>query len=115
MGGMCLYFQYVSGEVAGPMIAGDAQQLSAHDRMILDVERGSPTPTARRLLCDRIDLNPERYDTVLDGLADTDAAYSYAPEVVRAVRQARSERFRFYRRAGRWKTGDHVVEKEDPT
>ncbi|WP_167951304.1 DUF3263 domain-containing protein [Brevibacterium marinum] len=97
------------------MIAGDAQQLSAHDRMILDVECGSPTPAARRLLCDRIDLAPERYDTVLNGLADTDAAYSYAPEVVRTVRHSRAERFRFYRRARRWTTWDHIVEKGDPT
>lgn len=52
MGDMHLYFQYVSGEVAGPMIAGDAQQLSSHDRMILDVERVSPTPAARRLPLD---------------------------------------------------------------
>lgn len=74
MGGMCLYFQYVSGEVAGPMIAGDAQQLSAHDRMILDVERSSPTPTARRLLCDRIDLNPSGVfllDNVVPGFPST--------------------------------------------
>lgn len=86
------------------MISGSAQNLSDHDRLILDLEGNSPTPDGRRCLCSRIGLDLDRYAVVLDGLADTDAAYAYAPDVVRSIREARSERFRFYRRSGRWKT-----------
>lgn len=45
----------------------------------------------------------EKYAVVLEGLVDTDAAYSYAPDVVERVRRLRAERFAFERRQGPWK------------
>lgn len=70
--------------------------------MILDVEGDHPTEAKRRSLCERIGLPFDRYHAVLDGLADTEAAYAYAPEVVRALRRIRQERFSFERRNRRW-------------
>jgi hypothetical protein len=70
--------------------------------MILDVESDQPTEAKRRALCERISLPFDRYPAVLDGLADTEAAYAYAPEVVRAVRRMRQEQFTFERRNRRW-------------
>lgn len=102
--GRGLYFQHGPGMAAGSMISGSAQTLSDHDRLILDLEGNSPTLEGRRRLCRQIGVDPERYPLVLDGLADTDAAYAYAPDLVRSIRAARSERFRFYRRNGRWRT-----------
>ncbi|MGO2644182.1 DUF3263 domain-containing protein [Brevibacterium aurantiacum] len=96
------------------MIAGSTQELSADDRIILDLESDSPTPLTRRTLCDRLELTNERYETVLDGLADTDAAYSYAPRLVRTIREARNERFKFYRRSGRSRTWSNVFDKGVP-
>ncbi|MDK8436610.1 MULTISPECIES: DUF3263 domain-containing protein [unclassified Brevibacterium] len=43
----------------------------------------------------------ERYSGVLEGLADSDAAYSYAPEVVTRGRRLRGERFAFERQQKR--------------
>lgn len=70
--------------------------------MILDVESSQPTEAKRRALCERISLPFDRYPAVLDGLADTEAAYAYAPDVVRAVRRVRQEKFVFERRNHRW-------------
>lgn len=84
------------------MIAGSTHALSPHDRMILDMEGDHPTEAKRRALCEHIGLPFDRYPAVLDGLADTEAAYAYAPEVVRAVRRIRQERFAFERRNRRW-------------
>lgn len=86
------------------MVPGTVNELFEHDRMILDLEKTASSAVARDALCRRIDLPPEKYAVVLEGLADTDAAYSYAPEVVERVRQLRAERFAFERRQGRWKT-----------
>ncbi|TGD13514.1 DUF3263 domain-containing protein [Brevibacterium sp. S111] len=85
------------------MVPGTVSELSEHDRMILDLEKTAHTAAARHSLCRRIDLLPEKYTVALEGLADTDAAYSYAPDVVERVRQLRAERFAFERRQGRWK------------
>lgn len=85
------------------MVPGTVNELSAHDRMILDLEKTAHTAAARVALCRRIDLSPEKYAIVLAGLVDTHAAYSYAPDVVERVRQLRAERFAFERRQGRWK------------
>lgn len=86
------------------MKRGRTHALSDHDQMILDVERDRPTEAKRRALCERIGLPFDRYAAVLDGLADTEAAYAYAPDVVRAVRRLRQERFSFERRNRRWST-----------
>lgn len=86
------------------MVPGTVNELSAHDRMILDLEKNEHTQAAREALCRRIDLPSEKYAVVLEGLVDTDAAYSYAPDVVERVRQLRAERFAFERQQGRWKT-----------
>ena len=85
------------------MIPGTVNELSAHDRLILDLEKTASSAAARESLCRRIDLPPEKYAVVLEGLVDTDAAYSYAPDVVERVRKLRAERFAFERRQGRWK------------
>lgn len=85
------------------MVPGTVNELSAHDRMILDLEKAAHTAAARDSLCRRIDLPTEKYAIVLEGLVDTDAAYSYAPDVVERVRRLRAERFAFERRQGRWK------------
>lgn len=85
------------------MVPGTVNELSEHDRMILDLEKTAHTSAARDALCRRIDLPPEKYADVLEGLVDTDAAYSYSPDVVERVRQLRAERFAFERRQGRWK------------
>lgn len=85
------------------MVPGSANELSVHDRMILDLEKTACTEAARESLCRRIDLPTEKYSLVLEGLADTDAAYGYAPDVVERVRQLRAERFAFERRQRRWK------------
>lgn len=84
------------------MNRGSTHALSDHDQMILDVESDRPTEAKRRALCERISLPFNRYPAVLDGLADTEAAYAYAPEVVRALRRIRQERFSFERRNRRW-------------
>ena len=84
------------------MNRGSTHALSDHDQMILDVESDQPTEAKRRALCERISLPFDRYPAVLDGLADTEAAYAYAPEVVRALRRIRQERFSFERRNRRW-------------
>lgn len=86
------------------MIPGSRHVLSRHDRMILDLEKMSPNSRQRDDLCVRIGLPRDRFETVLEGLADTDAAYTYAPEVVRVIRHRRAEKFKFERRPGRWKT-----------
>jgi hypothetical protein len=70
--------------------------------MILDLEGNHPTEVKRRALCEQIGLLYDRYEAVLGGLADTEAAYAYAPDVVRAVRRVRQERFAFERRNHRW-------------
>lgn len=85
------------------MVPGTVNELSAHDRMLLDLEKSSHTAAARKSLCRRIELPTEKYAVVLEGLVDADAAYSYAPAVVERVRQLRAERFAFERRQGRWK------------
>lgn len=85
------------------MFPGTVNELSAHDRMILDLEKTAHNRAARQSLCRRIDLPTEKYTIVLEGLADTDAAYSYAPDVVDRVRRLRAERFAFERSQGRWK------------
>lgn len=84
------------------MNRGSTHALSDHDQMILDVESSRPTEAKRRALCERISLPFDRYPAVLDGLADTEAAYAYAPDVVRAVRRIRQEKFAFERRNRRW-------------
>ena len=84
------------------MNTGSTHALSDHDRMILDLESDQPTEAKRRALCERINLPFDRYPAVLDGLADTEAAYAYAPDVVRAVRGIRQEKFAFERRNRRW-------------
>ncbi|MCM1014155.1 MULTISPECIES: DUF3263 domain-containing protein [unclassified Brevibacterium] len=86
------------------MVPGTVNELSAHDRMILDFERSPSSADTRVILCRRIELAVERYPAVLDGLADTDAAFSYAPDVVTRIRRLRSERFAFERRKGRWRS-----------
>lgn len=88
------------------MVPGTVNELSTHDRMILDLEKTAHTVAVRDALCQCIDLSPEKYAVVLEGLVDTDAAYSYAPDVVDRVRQLRAERFAFERRQGRWKNRD---------
>ncbi len=85
------------------MVPGTVNELSTHDRMILDLEKAAHTSADREALCQCINLSPEKYAVVLEGLVDTDAAYCYAPEVVGRVRQLRAERFAFERRQGRWK------------
>lgn len=85
------------------MVPGTVNKLSAHDRMILDLEKVAPSAESREALCSRIDLPPEKYAIVLEGLVDTDAAYSYAPDVVERARHRRAENFAFERRQGRWK------------
>lgn len=91
------------------MIPGSMHVLSLHDRMILDLEKRSPSSRQRDDLCVRIDLPRDRFEQVLEGLADTDAAYTYAPEVVRVIRHRRAEKFKFERRHGRWKTKNGVL------
>ena len=86
------------------MIPGSMHVLSLHDRMILDLDKMSPSSRQRDDLCARIDLAPDRFETVLEGLANTDATYTYAPEVVRVIRHRRAEKFKFEKRHGRWKT-----------
>ncbi|AZL04408.1 MULTISPECIES: DUF3263 domain-containing protein [Brevibacterium] len=85
------------------MVPGTVNELSAHDRMILDLEKTEHTSVAREALCRHIELPLDKYTVVLEGIVDTDAAYSYAPDVVERVRQLRAERFAFERRHGRWK------------
>ncbi|MCF2586121.1 DUF3263 domain-containing protein [Brevibacterium sp. UCMA 11752] len=85
------------------MVPGTVNELSAHDRMILDLEKTKHTSAARDALCRHIELPLDKYTVVLEGLVDTDAAYSYAPDVVNRVRHLRAERFAFERRHGRWK------------
>lgn len=87
----------------GVVAPGSANELSAHDRLILDLEKTSPSHRDREFLCERIGLPITRYSGVLDGLADTDVAYSYAPEVVTRVRRLRGERFAFERQQKRWR------------
>lgn len=60
------------------MVPATVNELSAHDRMILDPEKTAHTSTAREALCRRNDLPLGKYTVVLEGLVDTDAAYSYA-------------------------------------
>ncbi|WP_413336643.1 DUF3263 domain-containing protein [Brevibacterium sp. GP-SGM9] len=84
------------------MVPGTVNELSEHDRLILDIEKTSPSHIERESLCERIGLPIGRYSGVLEGLADTDAAYGYAPFVVERVRRLRSERFAFERRQRRW-------------
>lgn len=84
------------------MAPGTVNELSAHDQLI-DLEKYQHTQAARDALCRRIDLPPEKYTVALEGLVDTDAAYSYAPDVVDRVRHLRAEQFAFERRQGRWK------------
>jgi hypothetical protein len=86
------------------VIPGTVNELSAHDRMILDFERSPSSAATRMVLCRRIELAVERYSAVLEGLADTDAAFGYAPDVVTRIRRLRSERFAFERRKGRWRS-----------
>ena len=85
------------------MVPGTVRELSEHDRLILDLEKTAHTVAARDTLCRHIDLPLEKYGIVLEGLVDTDAAYSYAPDVVERIRRLRAERFAFERRQGRWK------------
>lgn len=85
------------------MVPGSVNELSAHDRMILDLEKTAHTSAARDAQCRFIELPPEKSTIVLEGLVDTDAAYGYAPDVVDRVRHLRAERFAFERRQGRWK------------
>lgn len=89
------------------MVPGTVNELPEHDRLILDLEKTEHTPAARDALCRRIDLPPEKYGVVLEGLVDTDATYSYAPDVVEWDRQLRAERFAFERRQGRRKAFLH--------
>ncbi|WP_193070808.1 MULTISPECIES: DUF3263 domain-containing protein [unclassified Brevibacterium] len=86
------------------MVPGTVNELSAHDRMILDLEKTEHTSTARDALCQHIELPLDEYIVVLEGIVDTDAAYRYAPDVVNRVRHLRAERFAFERRHGRWKS-----------
>lgn len=86
------------------MVPGTVHELSEHERLILDLEKTTHTVAARDALCRRINLPVEKYAVVLEGLVDTDAAYSYAPDVVERVRRLRAERFAFERRQGRWKS-----------
>ncbi len=86
------------------MVPGTVNELSAHDRMILDLEKSASTEVARVTLCRSIGLPVERYAAVLDGLVDTDAAFGYAPDVVDRIRRLRSERFAFERRKRRWRS-----------
>lgn len=69
------------------MVPGTVNELSLHDRMILDLENTANTAAARDVLCGRIDLPAEKYAVVLEGLVDTDVAYSYAPDVVERIRR----------------------------
>ena len=85
------------------MIRGGLNRLSEDEKTLLDAERGGLTREERAALCARLALDPEQYDAVLDGLADTEAAAGYAPEVVTRVRAARAERFSFERSKGRWR------------
>lgn len=85
------------------MAPGTTNELSAHDRMILDLEKIAHTSADRDTLCRRIDLPPEKYAIALEGLVDTDAADSYALDVVKRVRLVRAELFAFERRQGRRK------------
>lgn len=85
------------------VIPGNTRELSEHDRLILDLEKTCPSPADRQALCERIDLPFERYRAVLEGIADTDSAYSYAPTVVLTLRRIRAERFAFERRNRRWR------------
>ena len=99
----------VGGPATGParlgrVVPGTVNELSAHDRMILDSERSQPSTAARLRLCQHIDLPVERYPAVLEGLADTDAAYCYAPAVVDRIRRLRAERFAFERQKRRWRS-----------
>lgn len=89
------------------MVPGTVTELSEHDRMILDLEKAAHTSADRDASCRCIDLPLEMYAVVLEGLVDTDAAYSYAPDVVERVRQLRAERFAFERRQGRWRYISH--------
>ncbi|MCF2588936.1 DUF3263 domain-containing protein [Brevibacterium sp. UCMA 11752] len=69
------------------MVPGTVNELSAHDRLILVLEKTALSAAAREELCRRINLPVEKYTVVLEGLVDTDAAYSYAPDVVDRVRR----------------------------
>ncbi|WP_278189637.1 DUF3263 domain-containing protein [Brevibacterium sp. ZH18] len=83
------------------MVPGTVNEPSEHDRMILDLEKTAHTSAARDALCRRIDLPPEKYAVVLEGLVDTDAAYRCSPDVVERVSQVRAEQFAFERQQGR--------------
>ena len=58
------------------MLPGTVNELSRHDRMILDLEKTDHSAAARDSSCQRIELPTERYHIMLKGLADTDAACS---------------------------------------
>lgn len=85
------------------MVPGAVYELSKHDRMILDLEKSAHTPVDHDALCRHIDLPPEKYAIVLEGLLDTDAANSCAPDGVERVRHLRAEQFALERRQGRWR------------
>jgi hypothetical protein len=85
------------------MVPGTVHELSEHDRLILDLEKTAHTTAAREALRRRINLPVEKYAVVLEGLVDTDAAYSCAADVAERVRRLRAERFTFECRQGRWK------------
>lgn len=65
------------------------------------------TAGASETLTRRIYLPPEKYIVVFEGLVDIDAAYSYASDAVKRVRQFRPERYSFERRQGRSKAFIH--------
>ena len=67
------------------MDPGSSNELSAHDRLVLDLEKTSASHTDRECLCERIDLPIAPYSEVLEGLIDTDAVCIYAPQVTGGV------------------------------
>ncbi|GAA4282676.1 hypothetical protein GCM10022261_02070 [Brevibacterium daeguense] len=79
----------------------DSEALTDFDREMLDLERSEPTSAQRREFCTGHGIAIERYPAMLDGLADTSGAMTFAPQVVARVRAARTEAFRYqrYRRA----------------
>jgi len=77
------------------MAPGTVHEFAMPDRLILDLETTTHTVAVRDALCWRINLSVEKYAVVLEGLVDTEANGSYAPDIVDRVRRLRAERFAF--------------------
>lgn len=75
---------------------GEARQLDARERAILDFERDwwRHAGAKERAVRERFDLSPTRYYQLLNRLMDDDAALLYDPMLVRRLRRLRAARRR---------------------